>query len=128
MKKILTVTLLLEVSLFSVQAQQTGKLFKKKYIKKTMGKEPFLLEAFEFPQIKAETGANTGADLLTNAHMKNWMGCVRANNVKTNAPDEAGYSHSIANIMTTAALRTGQRATLDEKTKQVITGGKPFKY
>lgn len=34
-----------------------------------------------------------------------------------NALVEAGYNHSIANIMVTAALRTSQRATFDEKTK-----------
>lgn len=95
---------------------------------KAMGMEPFLLEDFELPQIKVEAEANTGADPLTNAHMKNWMECVRDNNTKTNAPVEAGYQHSIANIMVTAALRTGQRATFDTKTQQVIAGGKPFKY
>jgi hypothetical protein len=93
-----------------------------------MGMEPFLLEPFELPQIKVETGSNTGSDPLTNAHMKNWMDCVRNNNTKTNAPVEAGYSHSIADIMVTAALRTGQRATFDETTKQVMAGGKVFKY
>ncbi len=93
-----------------------------------MGMKPFLLEPFELPQIKVETGSNTGSDPLTNAHMKNWMDCVRANNLKTNAPVEAGYSHSIADIMVTAALRTGQRATFDETTKQVMAGGKIFKY
>ena len=92
-----------------------------------MGMKPFLLEPFELPQIKVETGSNTGSDPLTNAHMKNWMDCVR-NNIKTNAPVEAGYSHSIADIMVTAALRTGQRATFDETTKQVMAGGKVFKY
>lgn len=95
---------------------------------KEMGKEPFLLENFELPQIKVEAEANTGSDPLTNAHMKNWMDCVRQGDVKTNAPVEAGYCHSIANIMVTAALRTGQRATFDEKTKQVLAGGKVFKY
>ena len=93
-----------------------------------MGMEPFLLEPFELPQIKVETGSNTGSDPLTNAHMKNWMDCLRNNNTKTNAPVEAGYSHSIADIMVTAALRTGQRATFDESTKQVMAGGKVFKY
>ncbi|MBP7180128.1 MAG: hypothetical protein KBA24_03200 [Dysgonomonadaceae bacterium] len=93
-----------------------------------MGMKPFLLDTFELPQIKVKTGSNTGADPLTNAHIQNWMDCVRNNNVKTNAPVEAGYSHSIADIMVTAALRTGQRATFDEKTAQVIAGGKVFKY
>jgi predicted dehydrogenase len=93
-----------------------------------MGMSPFLLEDFELPQIKVESGANTGADPLTNAHMKNWMDCVRKRDTMTNAPVEAGYSHSIANIMVTAALRTGQRATFNETTKQVMAGGKVFKY
>lgn len=95
---------------------------------KAMGKEPFLLDEFNLPGIKVETDANTGSDPLTNLHMKNWMECVRDNNPNTNAPVEAGYMHSIANIMVTAALRTGQRATFDNKKKQVIAGGKVFKY
>lgn len=95
---------------------------------KAMDMKPFLLDSYELPQLKVETGSNTGSDPLTNAHMKNWMECVRDNNVKTNAPVEAGYSHSIADIMVTAALRTGQRAIFDEKRKQVIAGGKVFKY
>lgn len=94
----------------------------------SMGVKPFMLDTYELPKIKVEAGADTGADPLTNAHMKNWMDCVRDNNVKTNAPVEAGYSHSIADIMVTASLRTGQRAVFDEKTKQVIAGGKAFKY
>ena len=93
-----------------------------------MGMSANLLADFELPQLKVETESKTGADPLTNAHMKNWMDCVRANNVKTNAPVEAGYSHSIATTMTTAALRTGQKATFDEKTQQVMAGGKVFKY
>ena len=93
-----------------------------------MGMKANLLADFELPKLKVETDSNTGSDPLTNAHMKNWMDCVRANNPKTNAPVEAGYSHSIANIMTTAALRTGQKATFDEKTQQVMAGGKVFKY
>jgi Predicted dehydrogenases and related proteins len=93
-----------------------------------MGMEPFQLETFSLPNIEVETGSNTGSDPLTNAHMKNWMECVRDGNVKTNAPVEAGYSHSIADIMVTAALRTGQRAVFDKNEKQVIAGGKIFKY
>jgi len=95
---------------------------------RAMGKEPFLLDEFELPQITVETSAVTGSDPLTNAHMKDWMDCVRRNDLKTNAPIEAGYTHSIANIMVTAALRTGQRATFDPVAKQVMAGGKVFKY
>ena len=93
-----------------------------------MGMKPFLLDSFELPQLKVEAEANTGSDPLTNAHMQNWLQCVRKADNKTNAPVEAGYSHSIANIMVTAALRTGQRATFDPVKKQVIAGGKVFKY
>jgi hypothetical protein len=59
--------------------------------------------------------------------MRNWMECVRSRK-QPNAPVEAGYYHSIANIMTNAAVRTGQKATFDEKTQQVLAGGKVFKY
>jgi len=55
------------------------------------------------------------------------MECVRSR-AKTNGPIEAGYNHSIANIMTTAALRTGLKATFDEATQNVMAGGKIFQY
>jgi predicted dehydrogenase len=87
-----------------------------------------LLEPFELPKFTVEAGSNTGSDPLTDAHMKNWMQCVRDKNMKTNAPIEAGYNHSIANIMVTASLHTGQKAVFDEKTQQVLAGDKVFKY
>ncbi len=95
---------------------------------KAMDMKPFLLENFELPKIKAESGANTGADPLTNAHMQNWMQCVRDRNTKTNAPVEAGYNHSIAVIMVTAALRKEGKATFDAQKKQVMCNGEFFKY
>jgi hypothetical protein len=55
------------------------------------------------------------------------MECVRSRK-QPNAPVEAGYSHSIATIMTNAAVHTGQKVTFDEKTQEVMAGGKPFKY
>ncbi len=74
---------------------------------------------------KVETAANTGADYLTTAHMRNWMDCVR-NRKQPNAPVEAGYAHAIACIMTNAAVRTGSKATFDETNQEVIAGGKIF--
>lgn len=71
--------------------------------------------------------ANTGGDRLTSNHIRNWMECVRSRK-QPHAPVEAGYSHSIATIMTNAAVHTGQKATFDEKTQEVMVGGKPFKY
>lgn len=76
---------------------------------------------------KVAASANTGADPLTSAHMRNWMECVRSRK-QTNAPVEAGYQHSIATIMTTAAARTGMKATFDEKKQEVLAGGKIFTY
>jgi hypothetical protein len=71
----------------------------------------------------AITAANTGADRLTNAHMRNWLECLRSRK-PTSAPVEAGYQHSIATIMANAAARTGQRVTFDETTQEVMAGGK----
>jgi predicted dehydrogenase len=76
---------------------------------------------------KVVASANTGADSLTSNHMRNWMECVRSRN-EPNAPVEAGYSHAIASIMATAAAHTGMKATFDEKTQEVMVGGKAFKY
>jgi len=77
--------------------------------------------------LKASTEASTGGDPLTTAHVRNWMECVRSRK-QPNAPIEAGYHHSIAVIMANAAYRTGQRVTFDEKTQEVMAGGKVFRY
>ncbi len=94
---------------------------------KDLGMQANLLSEFTLPDTKAIAAANTGADLLTNIHMRNWMECIR-DRKKTNADVYAGYHHSIALIMTTAALHTGQRVVFDEKTNQVMAGDKVFKY
>jgi len=86
-----------------------------------------LLESGELPGFKTETSANTGSDPMTNAHMRNWMECVR-DRKKPNADVTAGYNHSIATIMCTAALRTGEKATFDEARQEVLAGGKVFQY
>lgn len=93
-----------------------------------MGMEPNLLSEFSLAEVaEAETGADTGADNMTSAHMRNWMECVRSRQ-EPNASALAGYNHSIANIMTTAALRTGEYVTFDEDNQDVLAGGKVFKY
>ena len=55
------------------------------------------------------------------------MECMRSRK-QPNAPVEAGYYHSIATIMTNAAVRTGGKATFDEATQEVMVDGKVFKY
>ncbi|PLK46257.1 Gfo/Idh/MocA family protein [Emticicia sp. TH156] len=92
-----------------------------------MGLKANLLPTVKLEGTKVEAGANTGGDSLTFAHIKNWMECVRSRKTP-HAPIEAGYSHSIATIMSNAAYRTGLKVTFDEKTQEVLAGGKPFKY
>ncbi|HLT74658.1 MAG TPA: hypothetical protein VKZ68_06215, partial [Ohtaekwangia sp.] len=77
--------------------------------------------------VKTVSSANTGGDVTTTNHMRNWLECVRSRK-ETNAPVEAGYEHSIATIMTNAAVRTGAKVTFDEKTQEVMAGGKIFVY
>jgi hypothetical protein len=55
------------------------------------------------------------------------MECVRSRK-QPNAPIEAGYQHSIASIMTNAAVRTGQKAVFDAQKQEVMAGGKVFLY
>lgn len=93
-----------------------------------MGMEPNLLEEISLSDVAAaETGADTGVDNMTSSHMRNWMECVRNRN-RPNADVISGYNHSIANIMTTAALRTGEYVTFDTERQEVLAGGKVFKY
>ncbi len=91
-----------------------------------MKMQPNLLEPMKLEGPKVETSANTGSDSLTNAHMLNWMQCVRSRK-QPNAPIEAGFNHSVACIMTNAAYRTGQKVTYDAKRQEVLAGGKVFK-
>jgi len=55
------------------------------------------------------------------------MECVRSRQ-QPHAPIEAGYAHAIAVIMTNAAYRTGEKVVFDEKTQEVMAGGKAFKF
>jgi hypothetical protein len=77
--------------------------------------------------VKVVASANTGKDILTSNHMRNWMDCIRSRK-QPNAPVEAGYMHSIACIMVNAAVHTGQKVTFNAITQEVMAGGKVFKY
>ncbi len=88
-----------------------------------MGMQPNLLPEMSLSEVETVVAsANTGGDKLTSNHVRNWMECIRSRK-EPNAPVEAGYSHSIANIMTTAAAHTGLKVTFDEK-KSGGTGGR----
>ena len=114
-----------EINLSTNMVSPTGGLVEK--YAKPMGMEPNLLKEFSLAEsdVKVVTSANTGADDMTSMHMLNWMECIRSRK-ETNAPVKAGYNHSIANIMTTAALRTGQFVTFDEKNRKFLPEGKYF--
>ncbi len=91
-----------------------------------MGMKEDLLPTFSLGEAqKAETSANTGADPMTSANVRNWMECVRSRKTP-NAGIDAGYSHSIALCMNVAAIQTGEKVTFDDKTQQVLVGGKPY--
>ena len=94
-----------------------------------MKMQPNLLEKYNLSDnaTKVVASANTGGDMLTSAHVRNWMECIRSRK-QPNAPVEAGYEHSIATIMTNAACHTGAKVTFDEKTQEVMANGKVFKY
>ncbi len=92
-----------------------------------MGMKPNLLNSFSLSENAdpVSTDANTHGDPQTSANMRNWMECVRSRKTP-NASIEAGYSHSIALCMNVAAIQTGQKVTFDEKTQQVMAGGKVY--
>jgi len=95
---------------------------------KEMGMKANLLPELSLESsVKVSTEAKTGSDPLTLAHIRNWMECVRSRK-QPNAPIEAGYNHAIAVIMSNAAYRTGEKVVFDEKSQEVIAGGKPFQY
>jgi len=92
---------------------------------KEMNMPANLLPNIKLSDIRVETAANTGADQLTSAHMRNWQECVRSRQ-QPNAPIQAGFNHAVAVIMANAAYRTGLRVTYDPVRQEVLAGDKPF--
>ena len=92
-----------------------------------MGMKEDLLESFSLGESAGpvSTAADTGADPMTSANMRNWMECVRSRKTP-NASIDAGYSHSVALCMNVAAIQTGEKVTFDDKNEQVLAGGKPY--
>jgi predicted dehydrogenase len=84
-----------------------------------------LVEKVEKMATDANTAPDAKGDPQTNANMRNWMECVRSRKTP-NASIHAGYSHSIALCMNVAAIQTGQKVTFNDKTQQVMVGGKPY--
>lgn len=87
-----------------------------------MGMKANLLTPFTLSNTaKIETAANTGGDPMTSLHMRNWMECV-LNRKTPNASVEAGYNHSVANIMARTAMETGKKVTFDDVKQEVVAG------
>jgi len=84
-------------------------------------KSNLLAETTLSEALKVESGANTGSDPLTSAHMRNWMECIR-NRKQPNADVKAGYNHSVALCMTIAALQTGKKIGFDDAKQEVVVG------
>ena len=56
-------------------------------------------------------------------HMAHWLDCVRRRDAAgLYCPARAGYGHSIACIMTTEALWSGQRMVFDPKKRDIQAG------
>jgi predicted dehydrogenase len=83
-----------------------------------------LMDKVEKVSTDAEPAGAHG-DPQTAANMRNWMECVRSRKTP-NASIRAGYSHSVALCMNVAAIQTGQKVTFNDKTQQVMVGGKPY--
>jgi hypothetical protein len=92
-----------------------------------MGMKEDLLDGFSLGENAGpvSTAADTGADPMTSANMRNWMECVRSRKTP-NASIDAGYSHSVALCMNVAAIQTGEKVTFDDKAERVMVGGKPY--
>jgi predicted dehydrogenase len=115
-----------ELNLITNKVSPTGGLTEK--MAAAMGMQANLLPNIDLPNKEPiVASANTGGDILTSNHVRNWMECVRSRK-QPHAPVEVGYNHSIANIMTNAAVHTGAKVTFDEKTQEVMANGKVFKY
>jgi predicted dehydrogenase len=116
-----------ELNLDTNKVSATGGLTEQ--FAKSMKMQPNLLPEIDLAvaDIKVETSANTGADIMTSLHMLNWMECIRSRK-EPNGPVEAGYDHSVANIMVTAALRTKKFVTFDKVNQEVLADGKVFQY
>jgi len=93
----------------------------------SMGLKENLLPSFSLVENaqSVSTAADMKGDPQTSANMRNWMECVRSRKTP-NASIEAGYSHSVALCMNVAAIQTGEKVTFDDKTQQVMAGGKVF--
>lgn len=72
------------------------------------------------PPTREIAPTRTGANPTVVAHMRNWIECLRSRKAPV-ADAKAGYDHSVALCMTSAALHTGRRVSFDEARQDVLT-------
>jgi hypothetical protein len=65
-----------------------------------------------------EPGDGNVAPIERPNHMLNWLQCLRSRETPF-APIQSGYNHSIASIMATEALATGNRQVYDADKKTI---------
>lgn len=88
--------------------------------KYSLDKKDHRLADMKLPESKMVTDANTGVDAESNAHMRNWLECVRSRK-QPSAPIEAGYQHSVALCMAIEATHSGKKARFNAETQEVVT-------
>lgn len=89
---------------------------------RAMGMEPNMLAEATLANAAAmETAANTGVDSATSNNVREWMEGIRARK-QPNADIRAAYNHSVALVMTIAAVQTGQRIGFDDAKQEVVVG------
>jgi len=86
-----------------------------------MGMKENLLPKFQLADlsVKTVTDADQGVDSTTNAHMRNWMECIRSRQ-DPHAPIEAGFNHSVASLMVTESLHRGRKVKFDVKKQEIV--------
>jgi predicted dehydrogenase len=64
-------------------------------------------------------GVNAVEPVPIDDHFLNWLKCIRSGETPI-APIEAGFTHSVASIMSVRAMDTGKRITYDPEKRQII--------
>lgn len=73
-------------------------------------------------RIAGGTTPTAGAgDDMTVSHMRNWMESIRGG-CRANADIRAGFNHSVAICMVTAALESGRRVRYDAAKQEIVAG------
>ena len=87
----------------------------------TRWSKPFLVSGEKSKEDDRITEGTTIPETESTPHMLNWLECLRSRQ-QPNAPIEAGYSHSVAVIMSDESLVRGRRVVYDERARKIRSG------